>query len=82
MARKRPATTNRKLWFAVGTSVAIVGLTGLAGMHPAIAVVFPAAVSALLGSLTLYITGNVGHHHVTLNGKGVPEEPCEPEVKV
>ncbi len=37
---------------------------------PALVTILPAYLTALGGFLTVYLTGNIAHHHVSLKGDG------------
>lgn len=51
---------SRKLWYAVGTSVAILICGFWSSYHPTFVPVLAEIVGGLLGALGLYLTGNVG----------------------
>ncbi len=64
---------SRKLWLAVGTSVAIVISGVVAAKFPTIGPLYDTMVGGLLGVLALYLSGNVATKY-TLS-KGVKPEP-------
>lgn len=64
MDSKDGALKSRKLWFAIGTSVVIFLGGMMAAKWAAFAPMYETVVGGLLGSLGLYLTGNLGGKYV------------------
>lgn len=71
---------SRKLWFAIGTSMCIMAGGIVAALWPKFEPVYSGSiVSGLLGSLGLYLGGNLGHHFVS-SKTGVKSPTVTPEI--
>ncbi len=71
---------SRKLWFAFATSTGIALMAILASYRETLAPLYGELVGGLLGSLGLYLTGNIGARHVISKAHKPPEPPAEPPV--
>ena len=63
---------SRKLLFGIGTSLAMVGSTVLAGsVFPGMAALLPTLFGSMMAVLGLYVGGNLGHK--VIDGKMPPK---------